>query len=109
MNEDVTYVVKCIPPLPKEKKEKKRKLWIGWLIVYMNGMGIWMSNLKVEDQIWINSLMKLGKRKINQQKEKVSMRECLVGIMLGLPHAMWCEAHLHPYWLYGGHVPNISK
>jgi hypothetical protein len=32
--------------------------------------------------------MKLGKRKINQQKEKVSMRECLVGIMLGLPHAM---------------------
>ncbi len=59
----------------------------------MNGMGIWMSILRVEDQIWINSLMNLETKKIGQQieKEKVSMRVCLVGIMIGFPHAMWCE------------------
>jgi hypothetical protein len=34
--------------------------------------------------------MNLETKKIGQQKEKekVSMRECLVGIMIGFPHAM---------------------
>jgi hypothetical protein len=32
--------------------------------------------------------MNLETKKFGQQKEKESMRECLVGIMLGFPHAM---------------------
>jgi hypothetical protein len=43
MNEDVTYVVKCIPPLPKEKRKKKKTM--DWMI---NCVHEWNGHMNVK-------------------------------------------------------------